>query len=623
MANKDDTPKGGRILKDDKKPPHYERASPTLLSEQPAVPKQTTPDAEEVQEWQTLRGHLEAKLVSLRSWRQSWWTQNWSDLAQYIEPRRSIWLTQSTGGTPSPNNMTRGKPINNAIVDPTATFAVRICSGGLMSGLASPSRPWFKVVPSLRNIELDDDGRQWIDEVESRIYNILANSNFYNSFAQECEDLVVFGTAPVIIYEDETDVLRCYNPTIGEYFLSSGATMRINGLHRMFVMTVEQIVDFFGTDNLSEDVKKLWQAKGASLQTERIIAHSIEPNFGIQESNAGKLPGKYTWREVYWLWGSSSERPLAMNGYMEQPFTAGRWSIQSNDAYGRSPGMDVLPDVIQLQVETMRKAEAIEKMVRPPLLADIQLKNQPSSILPGHVTYVSNLGSGGGMRPVYDVNPNIDHLAQDLMMIQNRIRNGFFNDLFLMLEQSGSDRMTAYEVAQKMQEKLQVLGPVIEGLLTESLKPKLKRIFGIMQRRGMLPPPPPSVQGMPIDVQFVSILALAQKAAATGGLERIAALIGNMVPVFPEAKALLNSDIFVREMNNLLGNPQKILNSPDQVAKTRQMEMEAMQKMQQGAEVQAGVETLRTGADAADVLSKTRIGGGTDALSALLGASRR
>lgn len=615
-------PKGGKMLVEDQ--PHYQKSSATLLSEQPSVPVENEPSAEALQEWQTLRGHLEARLISLRSWRQSWWTQNWSDLAQYIEPRRSIWLTQSTGGMPSPNNMTRGKPINNSIVDPTATFAVRICSGGLMSGLASPSRPWFKVVPSLKNVQLDDDGRKWIDEVESRIYSVLANSNFYNSFAQECEDLVIFGTAPVIIYEDEVDVLRCYNPAVGEYFLGSGATMRVNIIDRLFVMTVEQMVDFFGTKNLSADVQKLWEAKGASLQQERIIAHAIEPNFGIQKTDAGKIPGKFTWREVYWEWGMGSKQPLSIAGFMEQPFTAGRWSIQSNDAYGRSPGMDVLPDVVQLQVETMRKAEAIEKMVRPPLLADIQLKNQPSSILPGHVTYVSNLASGTGMRSIYDVNPNIEHMAQDLKMIQDRIKVGFFNDLFLMLESGPtSSRMTAYEVAQKMQEKLQVLGPVIEGLLTESLKPKLKRIYGIMQRKGMIPPMPDSMKGMPIDVQFVSILALAQKAAATGGLERIAALIGNMVPVFPEAKALLNADNFVREMNNLLGNPQVILNSPDAVKKAREAEAAAMQKMQEGAQTAAAAETMKTGADAASVLSNTRIGGGSDALSALLGTGRR
>jgi hypothetical protein len=491
-----------------------------------------------------------------------------------------------------------------------------------MSGLASPSRPWFKVVPTIKNVQIDSDGRSWLDEVEDRIYNVLAGSNFYNSFAQECEDLVVFGTAPVIIYEDEKDLLRCYNPCVGEYYLSSGSTMRVDGLYRQFVMTISQIVDFFGVENCPPDIQKMWQAKGSSLETERIVAHSIEPNYAIGDTDAGKVPGKFAWREIYWLFGASSQQPLSIRGFVDQPFTSARWSTQSNDAYGRSVGMDVLPDVIQLQVETMRKAEAIEKQVRPPLIADMQLKNQPSSILPGHVTYVQNLGPASGMRPIYDVNPDINAMMLDLSAIQARIKQGFFNDVILMLSSNPVTNRTAYETAQLMQERLQVLGPVIENIIGESLKPKLKRIFGIMQRKNLLPPPPESMKDIAIDVEFISMLALAQKASATGGLERLAAIIGNMVAVFPEAKDNLNVDKYISTMSQLLDNPESILHSADELENMRQAQAAAMKKAQDKQDMAQGIATAKTGADAANVLSNTQIGGGADALSQLLGSGR-
>ena len=76
-------------------------------------------------------------------------------------------------------------------------------------------------------LEIDADARIWLDEIEDRMYTVIAGSNFYNSFAQECEDLVVFGTGPSITYEDERDLIRVYNPTVGEYYLSSDATGRI------------------------------------------------------------------------------------------------------------------------------------------------------------------------------------------------------------------------------------------------------------------------------------------------------------------------------------------------------------------------------------------------------------
>lgn len=602
-------------------PAHYESAGPTVLAQQPAEPKKMIPIGNQA-EWAQLRGHLEQRVVSLRTWRQSWWTQNWSDLAEFILPRRSIWLTQSAGGIPTPNNMTRGRQINTAIVDSTATYAVRVAAGGLMSGLASPSRPWFKMLPALRNVQIDAAGRMWLDETEDRIYTVLAGSNFYNSFAQEVEDLIVFGTAPSIIYEDQQDLIRLYNPAVGEYYLSCGATLRVDGIYRLFVMTVAEIVDFFGVDNCPAEVRKLWAEKGAQLQRELIVAHSLEPNFGIGNSDIGRVPGNFTWREVYWLWDSNNERPLSVRGFVDQAFTAARWATQSNDAYGRSPGMDVLPDAMQLMVMTRRMAEAIEKQVRPPLIADMQLKHQPSSTLPGHVTYVDALSASTGMRPIYEVNPDINAMAQNIVAIEQRIKIGLFNDLFLMLEQAPNGQMTAYEVAQKVQEKLQVLGPVIESLLTESLKPKLKRIFGIMKRKGLIEPPPKSLQGVPLDIQFVSMLALAQKAAATGGLERIAALIGNMAAIYPQASDNLDPDVFIAEFNELLGNPQKILRGPEQLAAMRQQRAQQQQQAQQQANLAHGVGVAGGAAQAAQVLSQTQIGGGQDALSAILGTGK-
>lgn len=603
-----------------KEPPTvpYEHAGIALLAAQPAVPKKDT--RAETKEWQELRGHLETRLAGLRNWRNSWWMQNWSQLSQYIEPRRSIWLTQSTGGQPTPNNMIRGRAINECIVDPTGTLAVRNCVGGMVSGLCSQSRPWFKVVPAIKNFSPSDDARAWMDDIEDKAYAVLAQSNFYSCITQEVEDLIVFGTGPTFIYEDERDVIRCYNSVCGEYYLASDATCRIDGFFRLFVMTVSQMVGFFGVENCPPDVQGLWEQKGNGLDTERLVAHSIEPNFGIHGKGIGVVPGGFPWREIYWAWGSGAPAPLSMRGFMEQPFTAARWSIQSNDAYGRSVGMDVLPDIVQLQIETLRKAEAIEKQVRPPLVADMELKNQPASILPGEVTYVANLSAKSGMRPIYEVMPDIKGMMEDLAAIQERIKKGFFNDLFLPLNDMPQGQRTAFETAQIINERLQILGPVIENLLNESLKPKLKRVFGIMLRKGIIPPKPASLRGVKMDFEFVSMLALAQKAAATGGIERLVALAGNMVGVYGKAVTnTVDAEEILRIMSDLLGNPQRALRSADKVAAMNQQDVRDQQAAQQQQALAQGAQTVSTGAAAAQTMANTQIGASNNVLGALLG----
>ena len=594
----------------------YELASPTLLSQQPAEPKSDKEAADKG--WDQLRSHLESRLNGLRAWRYSWWMQNWADLAEFILPRRSIWLTQSSGGQPTPNNMLRGREINKSIADPTATYAARICSGGLVSGLVSPSRPWFKItVGGANRKDLDADARKWIDETEDRIYMILASSNFYESEAQSKEDLVVYGTAPTIIYEDTRDIFRCYNPCVGEYYLANDSTNRINGFYRQYLDTIAQTIDFFGSETPPDDIKAMWAQKGSALDVERIISHSIEPNFAIGEDKVGKVPGNFTWREVYWVWASGSKQPLSMRGFHDQPFVVDRWSVQSNDAYGRSPGMDILPDVLQLQVMTRRLAEAIEKQVRPPLLADMQMKNQPSSALPGSVTYVPKLGSDTGMRSIYTVNPDVAAMSANIAQIEQRIKIGLFNDLFLMVSEQQGDRRTATEIQAKISEKIQVLGPVIEGMLG-GLKMKLKRIYGILQRKGFIDPPPQSLRNVPLNIDFISSLALAQKAAVSGSMERIAGLIGNLVPVFPQAKDLLNVDDYIRTMNDILCNPESILMSPQDVANNRKaqaQQAEAAHKMQA---LQHMAQTANIGAQAGQVLSQTDVGSGQNALQAML-----
>lgn len=606
--------------------PNYVRGGASFLSVQSTDDDDADKPAETLLpqgSWPKLRGYLEQRTQALRNWRNSWWMENWSDLAQFILPRRSIWLTQSAGGWPTANNMLRGQEINQAIVDPTATYAVRVCAGGMVSGLASPSRPWFKVEVNDKQHQLDYAARLWLDETEERVYTVMAQSNFYNAFAQECEDEIVFGTAPSICYEDLDDVIRFYNPAVGEYYVANNGTLRSDTLYRVFVMTIAQMVSFFGADNLPADNRAMWNQGGSQIDSECIIGHAIEPNFAIEGDERTKVPGKFTYREIYWVYGKGGEQPLSMTGFVECPFTVGKWSSQSNDAYGRSVGMDVLPDVIQLQVETRRKAEALEKNVRPPLIADMSMKNQPSSQLPGSVTYVPQINGGVGMRSLYDRDFAIADITNDLSMLQARIKMGFFNDVFMALSNNATlpdAKITAYQAAAITQERMQVLGPVIESKL-ENLRQKLRRIYSIMERRGMFSPKPQSLRGVPLTINFVSVLALAQKAAALGGVERLVALIGNLAAEYPDAKDNLDADALINLTNSLLGNPDRILRGPEQVAQMRQQrqQQQAMQHNAQMAESMAN--TASTGAQAAQTLASTQIGGANSALNLMMGGT--
>lgn len=594
----------------------YERASPLLLAmEKPVAPATVAIDD---WEWSKLREHNEARLMMARSWRFSW-IEHWALIAQYLSPRRSLWLSQGGVDQPVPNSMVRGLPVNQAILDPTATYALQVAGAGMMSGLMSPSRPWFKLGPGM-DVELDRAGQLWYEEVEERAYTVMAESNFYDTAAVMFKDLVAYGTGPIIIYEDSEEILRCSAPVIGEYYILVGSTFRPEGLLRQYAYTVAQTVEEFGLDACPPDVAQLWRQKGSALEREVIIAHSIEPNFAIQQPGDrkpyGKIPGDYTWRECYWKYGAATPRPLSLRGFKELPFISPRWQVNGNDPYGSDcPGMVALGDIMQLQQETRRKAELLEKVVRPPLNGPMELKNQPSSILPGHVTYSPDPTKG--LAPVFKIDPQgLPGISADLLLIQQRIKQGFFNDLFLMLAQATKD-MTAFEVAQRQQEKLQVLGPVIERFQNEGAGPAIRRVLSIMARKKLLPPMPRSLIGIPMKIEYVSLLALAQKAVKTAGTERI---VGVTIKVAqsgrPEVMDLINWDETIREYGEDLAVSHKTFNDDAAVQKLR---VDRAKQMAQAQQEKTAQETLPALAGAAKDVGGIDVGGGINAAQLMLG----
>ena len=589
-------------------------ASASLLADAPAFAKKQW--YVDNQTWEDERLQLEQRLYGLRNWRLSWW-EHWARLAEAILPRRYHWLIV-------PNTMTRGLAINGAIKDPTGAQAVRVCTAGLRSGIMSSSRPWFKIKPGLRNFKPDRDAELWFEDTEDRIYRVFSGSNYYQTGTQMFEDLTVFGTAPKLMYGDRDSIIRCYNPCAGEYYLGAGPDGRINSFYRTYVQTVLQCVQFFGLKNCSPMVQTLWEQKGSSLETEIIVAHAIEPNFSLSmpgmPDNLGKVPGNFAYREVYWEWGQSTPGPLSKVGFRERPFIAPRWATTSNDAYGRSPGMDALPDILQLHTMTVRQAEAIEKMVRPPMLADMSLKNQPSSILPGRVTYVPDVSKG--MKSMYEINMDIEHMSKLIEKIEARVEKWFFNDLFQMMDNiQGVQPRNEMEIAERRGEKMQVLGPVVEGIENE-LADDIRRAFSIMARRGMIMPKPKSLLGIPLDIEFDSMISVAQRASETAASERGITVITNLDKTYQDKHIgdNINWDKTARDYLDKGGFRVANMNSEDEVKQIRagraKAAAEAAQKAQQA---QALTHTVPAVAGAAKDASEIDTGGALNALQVMQG----
>lgn len=554
-----------------------------------------------------LQSSLDAEIAALQTERYSWWI-HWAQIATYILTRRYRWLV-------TPNQMNRGSAINGAILDSTATIAARVLASGMMSGITSPTRPWFRLRVAGYGPDDINPVNIWLTECERRMMHVFQESNFYNAIAVVYMDLAVFGTAPMLIYEDFENVICCYNPCAGEYYTWNNPQLMAGGVAREITMTVRQLVDEFIAENCSLEVQLAYKQGGAALPRELVVRHIIKPN-------NGEVASHFKWFEAYWERGSVANgqttgntggKFLRKRGFVEAPFICPRWETSGNDAYGRSVAMDALGDVKQLQQETKRKAQAIDKLANPPMVADVELKNQPASTLPGGVTYTTKK-DGVGFKPAYEnFRPPIAEMMQDITQIQKRIKDIFFNDLFLMISSLDTVR-TATEIDARKEEKLVMLGPVLERFQTEGLDPIIDRVFAIMQRGGLFPPAPPEISNQPIAVEYVSMLAEAQRAAQTTGMERFLAQIGNVGAIHPPALDIPNWDRMLTRYGMILGNDPSDINTPEEIAAIRT----AQQKQ---AAVQQAADTSQGFAKAGKTLSETPVGAGQSALQVMFGGA--
>ena len=305
---------------------------------------------------------------------------------------------------------------------------------------------------------------------------------------------------------------------------------------------------------------------------------------------------------------------------------APRWDVLGEDVYGTGPGSMCIGSSKALQLMERRKAELIEKGVRPPMGAPVSLQNQRASILPGSITYLNDMQVGAKFAPLYEVNPGwIGQLRGEIAAEEQIADSAFFVDLFLMISQLDGER-TAYEIATRKEEKMLMLGPVLERQNDDLLDPCVDQVFHLMVEQSLprwmgllpgsplLPPPPKEMGGLDLRVEYTSILAQAQRAIEGSSIERAIGFAGTVANIKqdPSSLDLLDTDNALREYFKAVSVPPTLVRSDDAVNAIRQQREQANQQAQ--IEQQMG-----TAIQGAQLLSKTDTGG-NNALTQLAGA---
>jgi hypothetical protein len=542
------------------------------------------------------RNELLQRWGSLQTERSSWWS-HWQELTQYILPRNGRYFVQDRD---------KGNRRNGNIYDNTATRALRTLGAGMMSGATSPARPWFRLGTPDPDLNAYQPVKVWLDDVSQRIHRVYQKSNTYRALHQIYEELGAFGTAASIILPDFDNVIHQYSLTCGEYCIATDWQGNVCTIYRKFQKQVSEIVKEFGYANCSQTVQSNYNS--GNLDAWITILHAIEPR---ADRDPSKKDAKNMAWASYYMEMSGEPKFLRESGFKRFPGVAPRWAVAGGDIYGNSPGMEALGDIKSLQHLQLRKANAIDYQSNPPIAVPSSMKNQDLNRLPGGVSYYGDGTNPQPIKNLFDVPLRLDYVLQDIQDTRQRINSTFFSDLFLMLANSTEGNMTATEVAMRQEEKMLMLGPVLERLDNELLYPLVDSTFNYMVEAGAIPPPPEEMQGMELSVEMISMLAQAQRAIGVNGIDRFVGNLGAVAGFKPDVLDKFDSDAWADAYSDSLGVDPRLIVASDKVAIIRQKRAEAQAAAQQAQMSEVMSKTARN-------LGATPTGGSSNAAQDLM-----
>ena len=512
---------------------------------------------------------------------------DWQELADYFMPRTVRFLARNVNKAPAKNKK---------IKDAATLKAVRNFSSGMMSGATNPATNWFRIKVKGYDLKYDWQSRKWCGNVSDIIRDIFNISNFYVKLPAAYKQLGVFALSVLGLEKDEETVMRVKLLPIGSYRYAKDERGVVDTMCRVYTETAKNLYEKFGKDNVSKAVLQCIEQKRFEEPFE--IVHFVEPNAEYNPDSVWAKNKKFI--SVYYEVSGENDKFLGKSGFDKFPYVVFEGEENGEDVYPTECcGVNALPDAKQLMAMVVDEGKIIKKIGSPQMKGPAELKNKKLTDAPA--TFTENNQNGDGLTPVYQVPPAVVQPLEVLLEAKRQsIYELFFNDLFAMILNTADRSRTATEVNELKEEKMTLLSPLLEQVHS-GLKTVMEWIFLECLERGIIPEPPAQIQGRDLEIEFVSMLAQAQKAQKISGMERFCTFTINLAQaVDPTLARKLNAEKIIDDYADYANiDPEQVVPSED-LQKIRQAQAEKQEQAEQMAAMQQGSEVIKNvgGADA-------------------------
>lgn len=554
----------------------------------------------------TIRERCEHRLDSMKKLREPY-EPDFKEIARLALPSRSEWMSGTT----------LKRRANTSKQDTAGRIAGRTLVNGMSTGLSSNARPWFKFSSGDPDLDQFQPVKEWLFEQEADTYALFARTNYYDANKVAYAQLGHMGHAVNFMIEHPDYMMVSHAMEAMECWIAQDDGLRTNAVARRFPLTVEQMIAMFGWKQVGQKVRDAYNR--GQVHTLVTVVNLIEWNKDRDGDywNYGNKP----WRSIWWDETETSKEDddlLRVSGFDSKPFSAPRWETTGAQVYSdTAPAWDALPDLRELELMGRRYGRGVDMLVKPPLNVPAGLSQTPVSVDPGSLNFINELQ--GKIEPTVRPDPNaLPMIERGRDWITNRVNQLFYADLWMAItDMEGVQPRNEQELIYRNEEKLTQLGPVVDRVNIEKLEVDIDRAYMIRKNLGRVRPPPPELADRGITINFVSILAQAQKAAANTQIERCARFVGFVAGLDESGGALLKFDAeeAIDQFAQNAGTTPKIIRSDEVVARMK----EQLQARQQAQATVAAAPAARDAAQAAELASRTQTGApGTTLLDQLM-----
>ena len=271
-------------------------------------------------------------------------------------------------------------------------------------------------------------------------------------------------------------------------------------------------------------------------------------------------------------------------------YIAGRASTfaNTNDPYGFSPVMSVLPSTKNLNAVSFDIVKAAHHASRYDLLAGediVNPKNYPD------VTSIINGGIDSEGRPQVSVLnqrdlPTLDYMIQGW---QKRIKDALFVDMFAILQDTQS--RSATDAMLKANERANIIAPMGDRFSRELLQPMIELELKMYAEMRALPMFPDEAVGANFDIVLDNPMLRGQRLDSAQAILNI----GNTYAQIQQFDDEFNLERTVTYLAEAYNVPKVVFNTPEekqQILDERQAQMEQQQLVENANKIGSGMKNL-------------------------------